>query len=92
MLKNLVKTNFLVIKLSIFSIVSEYVIKTFDELSNIDKFFERLFLALGISPLPKGSLIIFDEVQFCPKARQAIKSLVNDKRYFYIEKWIFNIN
>ena len=54
-------------------------------MSNIDKFFERLFLALGISPLPKGSLIIFDEVQFCPKARQAIKSLVNDKRYFYIE-------
>ena len=53
-------------------------------MSNIDKFFERLFLAVGISPLPKGILIIFDEVQFCPKARQAIKSLVKDKRYFYI--------
>lgn len=31
-------------------------------------------------------MIIFDEVQECPKARQAIKTLVEDKRYDYIER------
>lgn len=30
-------------------------------------------------------MIIFDEVQLCPKARQAIKALVEDRRYDYIE-------
>lgn len=44
-----------------------------------------MFLELNIPHLPQGSLIIFDEVQFCPKARQAIKSLVADGRYHYIE-------
>lgn len=33
----------------------------------------------------RKSVIIFDEVQLCPKARQAIKSLVLDHRYDYIE-------
>ena len=33
----------------------------------------------------RQSVIIFDEVQECPKARQAIKTLVEDKRYDYIE-------
>ncbi|MDD6252765.1 MAG: AAA family ATPase [Bacteroidales bacterium] len=33
----------------------------------------------------RKSLIIFDEVQVCPKARQAIKYLVEDGRYDYIE-------
>ncbi len=37
--------------------------------------------------LKNGDLMknIFDEVQFCPKARQAIKTLVKDHRYDYIE-------
>ena len=35
--------------------------------------------------MPNGSLIIFDEVQFFPIARQAIKHLVKDGRYYYIE-------
>ena len=35
--------------------------------------------------IERKSLIIFDEVQFCPKARQAIKHLVQDHRYDYIE-------
>ena len=68
-----------------FSIVSNDVIASFNNLGNIDGFFGRLFLALGMSPLDKGSLIIFDEVQFCPKARQAIKHLVADGRYYYLE-------
>ena len=79
------KNEFKNYKLIDFSIASKLIIDTFNDLSNIEKFFERLFLALEIKPLPKGSLIIFDEVQFCPKARQAIKTLVADKRYFYIE-------
>ncbi len=33
----------------------------------------------------RNSVIIFDEVQLCPKARQAIKFLVKDGRYDYIE-------
>jgi predicted AAA+ superfamily ATPase len=33
----------------------------------------------------RESLIIFDEIQRCPKARQAIKYLVADGRYDYIE-------
>ena len=33
----------------------------------------------------RESLIIFDEVQFCPKARAAIKHLVADGKYDYIE-------
>ena len=68
-----------------FTTVSKNVIDAFNDLSRIDKFFENLFLALGINALPKGSLIIFDEVQFCPKARQAIKTLVADGRYYYLE-------
>lgn len=35
--------------------------------------------------MPIGSLLIFDEIQFCPKARQAIKKLVADGRHHYIE-------
>lgn len=34
---------------------------------------------------PRRSVIVFDEVQKCPKARQAIKYLVQDGRYDYIE-------
>lgn len=35
--------------------------------------------------LPRGSLIIFDEIQFCSRARQAIKQLTDDGRYRFIE-------
>lgn len=79
------KNEFLAYKTIDFSVVSPTVLNIFNDLSDVDKFFERLFLALGMSPLPVGSLIIFDEVQFCPKARQAIKTLVVDKRYYYLE-------
>lgn len=68
-----------------FSIVSENFKQIFDDLSNIDEFFSKLFLSLKIPHLPYGGLLIFDEIQFCPKARQAIKHLVADGRYHYIE-------
>lgn len=79
------KNEFKNYKLIDFSIQSENVINSFNYLNDLEKFFEYLFLALGINPLPKGSLLIFDEVQFCPKARQAIKTLVADGRYYYLE-------
>lgn len=45
-----------------------------------------LFSEFKVNNLPKRkSLIIFDEVQFCPKAREAIKHLVKDGKYDYIE-------
>ena len=72
-------------KLIDFSVASDDFKSNFNDLLNIEDFFSKLFLDLKISPLPKGGLIIFDEIQFCPKARQAIKHLVADGRYHYIE-------
>ena len=68
-----------------FSVVSDDFKSIFNDLISIDDFFTKLFLSLRVPFLPKGSLIIFDEIQFCPKARQAIKALVADGRYHYIE-------
>ena len=68
-----------------FSIYGDSFKEIFSNLANIDDFFSELFLKLGIPKLPNGSLIIFDEVQFFPIARQAIKHLVKDGRYYYIE-------
>ena len=42
-------------------------------------------LQCGVQLHERESLIVFDEVQLCPKARQAIKRLVADGRYDYIE-------
>ena len=57
----------------------------FDELSNLDFFFRRLQAETNIKLYNRESLIIFDEVQLFPKARQAIKHLVADGRYDYLE-------
>ena len=56
-----------------------------DYLGNIDMFFEKLLNAFGVKLPYHRSLIIFDEVQLFPRAREAIKSLVADGRYDYIE-------
>ena len=56
------------------------------DLSDMDVFFRNLFVLMGRKKLPeKESVIIFDEVQKYPIARQAIKYLVKDGRYSYIE-------
>ena len=68
-----------------FTFQSKYVYSLFDSLYPLDRFFSLLFLAVGRTIPKPGSLIIFDEIQFCPKARQAIKALVADGRYDYIE-------
>ncbi len=54
-------------------------------LTDLDTFFMRLSLYTGIRLHQRESLIIFDEVQMYPKARAAIKYLVKDGRYDYIE-------
>ena len=52
---------------------------------NLDFFFLQLQQLTGVRLYEKESVIIFDEVQLLPKARQAIKYLVADGRYKYIE-------
>ncbi len=69
-----------------FKYVGNDVKETFNEyLGKLDVFFERLFLVLERKPLPKGSLVVFDEVQAFPRAREAVKPLVADGRYHYVE-------
>ncbi len=57
----------------------------FDNMSNLDVFFQTLSLEYNKRLYPRESLIVFDEIQRFPKARQAIKYLVADGRYDYIE-------
>ena len=54
-------------------------------MSDLNYFFLQLQLQYHVDLKERNSLIIFDEVQLCPKARQAIKHLVKDHRYDYIE-------
>ncbi|WP_337665920.1 AAA family ATPase, partial [Pseudoruminococcus massiliensis] len=68
-----------------FSTASKNVKELFDDVSDLDYIFLQLQLQYKIDLIERKSLIIFDEVQLCPKARQAIKSLVKDHRYDYIE-------
>ena len=54
-------------------------------MDDLDTFFRNLFLLKGKSLKGKKCALIFDEVQLFPLARQAIKYLVQDGRYEYIE-------
>ena len=54
-------------------------------LTNLDMFFSYLSLYYNVTLHERASVIIFDEVQLYPKARAAIKYLVKDGRYDYIE-------
>lgn len=60
-------------------------IELFDDISDLDFLFLRLQAIFDVNLVERRSAIIFDEVQKCPKARQAIKYLVKDGRYDYIE-------
>lgn len=68
-----------------FSKASKEVRELFDDVSDLDYVFLRLQLIYGVDLQKRESVIIFDEVQLCPMARQAIKHLVKDHRYDYIE-------
>lgn len=68
-----------------FSIAPQEVINLFNDITNLSYIFLKLQLQYNVSLFERESLIVFDEVQFCPTARQAIKHLVADGRYDYIE-------
>ena len=57
----------------------------FEDMSYLNYFFLQLQLLFRVDLVERESLIIFDEVQLFPLARQAIKHLVQDHRYDYIE-------
>lgn len=59
--------------------------EAFNDLNNLDLFFSTLQLEYNKRLYKRESLIIFDEVQKFPKARESIKYLVQDGRYDYIE-------
>lgn len=56
-----------------------------EHLNDLDTFFMLLSVEYGVTLYPRESIIVFDEVQMFPKAREAIKYLVADGRYDYIE-------
>ncbi len=68
-----------------FSLVDASVKELFHQLSDLNYFFLRLQSLYSTSLHHRKSVIIFDEVQLYPPARQAIKHLVKDGRYDYIE-------
>lgn len=57
----------------------------FEDVSDLNYLFLQLQLRYSVRLFERESLIIFDEVQLCPMARQTIKKLVKDGRYDYIE-------
>lgn len=69
-----------------FNSASEDIRRLFrDYRGDLDMLFMYLSSFTNTKLYPRESLIIFDEVQFCPDARAAIKYLVADRRYDYIE-------
>lgn len=68
-----------------FNKASNAVKSLFDDLMDLDFLFLQLQTIYNVSLEKRKSLVIFDEVQRCPLARQAIKYLVQDGRYDYIE-------
>jgi len=69
-----------------FNKVNKDVKRLFDDfLDDLDTFFAYLSAYFNVQLYPRQSLIIFDEVQLYPRARAAIKYLVADGRYDYIE-------
>ena len=68
-----------------FNKASKAVISLFDDLMDLDYIFLTLQAVYHQKLVKRNSVIVFDEVQKCPTARQAIKYLVADGRYDYIE-------
>lgn len=68
-----------------FNKASSDVVSLFGNLMNLDFIFMQLQAIYNVVLKRRNSVIIFDEVQQCPQARQAIKYLVADGRYDYME-------
>lgn len=68
-----------------FANTSKEIMELFDDMYDLDFFFLQLQQLTKTRLYNKESVIIFDEIQLFPKARQAVKYLVADGRYNYIE-------
>ncbi len=69
-----------------FNNADDDLMEIFDRyLKSLDLFFSYLALYFNVTLHPRDTVIVFDEVQLYPKARAAIKYLVKDGRYDYIE-------
>jgi predicted AAA+ superfamily ATPase len=69
-----------------FSLASKDVLDIFEtDQMDLTLFFTKLSLIYQTKLMNRNSLIVFDEVQLFPAARQFIKHLVADGRYDYIE-------
>ena len=68
-----------------FSEAPREIQELFEDISNLDDIFFQLQFYYKQRLVPRKSVIIFDEIQNCPLARQAIRKLVKDHRYDYIE-------
>ena len=69
-----------------FSKAPKRVTDWFDEyLEDVDTLLQNIQLHYKRQLTPRRSLIIFDEVQKCPRAREAVKALVADHRFDYLE-------
>lgn len=69
-----------------FNNAQDELMEIFDRyLKSLDMLFSYLSLYFNVTLYPRNSVIVFDEVQLYPKARAAIKYLVMDGRYDYIE-------
>lgn len=68
-----------------FSKPSKQINELFEDMMDLDYFFMRLQTLMKVNLYKRESAIVFDEVQNQPLARQAIKHLVKDGRYDYIE-------
>lgn len=68
-----------------FSKTTDRVKALFDDLTDLDALFRGLQLFSGVDFVVRDTAIVFDEVEKFPRAREAIKALVADGRYDYIE-------
>ena len=68
-----------------FANITQELLDVFKDIADHKIFFLRLQTVTGVTLYPRESVIIFDEIQRQPLVRQAIKYLVADGRYDYIE-------
>ena len=83
------RTNFKTYIKIDFANIDKELLEVFDVITNLDLFFLRLQTVTGVTLYENESVIIFDEIQRQPYVRQAIKYLVADGRYCYIETGSF---
>ena len=82
---NFAKSNYKSYVVVDFSNISKEESSIYDDFSNLDLFFLKLQSFYSVKLYKRESVIIFDEIQLAPHVRQAIKHLVKDGRYDYIE-------